>query len=86
MKRFIITLIASAMVFSAAGCGAKPNSSAQVSSAETAEGAHEVVLVNLGLTYTTPSAWAEFEKTNIRGKILNNLFFRNKDCTFSPNL
>lgn len=65
MKRFIITLIASAMVFSAAGCGAKPNSSAQVSSAETAEGAHEVVLDNLGLTYTTPSAWAEFEKTNI---------------------
>lgn len=65
MKRFMLALAISAMIFSATGCSTKNSSSSQTSSSETAEGAHEVVLDNLGLTYTTPSVWSELEKTNI---------------------
>lgn len=66
MKKLILT-IAVLSVFAAVGCSNNTgNQSAAGSSAVSSESqTHTVELKELGLTYTTPAAWAEFETTNL---------------------
>ena len=66
MKKLILT-IAVLSVFAAVGCSNNTgNQNAAGSSAVSSEiQTHTVELKELGLTYTTPAAWAEFETTNL---------------------
>lgn len=65
MKR-ILSVLAIASIIFVSGCSGSPaESSGSSSSAISSEQSHEVVLDNVGLTYTTPAQWAEFEKTNL---------------------
>ena len=63
MKKLIF-LIAALYVLALSGCSSSKNNSSS-SAAESSNQSHTVELKELGLTYTTPAAWAEFETTNL---------------------
>ncbi len=57
MKK-IVFAIAAMLIFVSSGCSSNQTGSAS-------ESTHEVVLEELGLTYTTPAVWADYETTNL---------------------
>ncbi len=63
MKKLIF-LIAALSVLALSGCSSNQNNSSSSAAASSSQ-SHTVELKELGLTYTTPAAWAEFETTNL---------------------
>ena len=63
MKKLIF-LIAALSVLALSGCSSNQNDSSSSATASSSQ-SHTVELKELGLTYTTPAAWAEFETTNL---------------------
>ena len=63
MKKLIF-LIAALSVLALSGCSSNHNDSSSSATASSSQ-SHTVELKELGLTYTTPAAWAEFETTNL---------------------
>ena len=65
MKKMAYAALLMAAVLSMSGCSQNSGSSSQSTASQSAEESHTVVLDEVGLTYTTPAAWKEFEETNL---------------------